>query len=65
MKHCDAVRILDRVKDGWLFSESTISRALFMTGDLDEHELERMDARMRGSRMGDALQEKAPRGWTQ
>lgn len=34
MNHQQAMRILDRVRDGWDYPASIINQALMMTGDL-------------------------------
>lgn len=36
MSHKDAMRILDRLKDGWSYPAKIVDEALRMTGDLDE-----------------------------
>ena len=36
MTHQEAMRILDKVKDGQPYPEHIINRALQLTGDLDE-----------------------------
>jgi hypothetical protein len=35
MTHKQAMRILDRIKDGWDYPESIVTEALRMTGDLE------------------------------
>ena len=34
MSHKQAMRILDRIKDGWGYPASIVNQALIMTGDL-------------------------------
>lgn len=34
MTHEQAMRILDRVREGWDYPESIVNQALMMTGDL-------------------------------
>ena len=36
MSWTDAMRILDRLKDGWSYPEKIVDQALRMTGDLCE-----------------------------
>ena len=57
MTHDQATQILDQHKEGThVYSVLTISRALWMTGDLDE-----LDAGMRGQGMaGEIRQKKSP-----
>lgn len=35
MSHAEAMRILDRLKDGWSYPEKIVDEALRLTGDLD------------------------------
>jgi hypothetical protein len=36
MNYETAIRILDRLKDGWSYPQKIVDEALRMTGDLDE-----------------------------
>ena len=38
-----AKQILDRARDGELYPVAVVNRALFATGDIDQHELERVN----------------------
>lgn len=53
-----AKTILDRVRDGMEYSPFVINQALFLTGDLDEHQYARMDEELRGKRMDSTTQAK-------
>lgn len=37
MSHAEAMRILDRLKDGWSYPAKIVDEALRMTGDLGEN----------------------------
>ena len=49
MNHFEATKLLDRFKDGTEYPLSVINRALFLTGDIDGHQLSRMDGGDRGA----------------
>lgn len=57
MTHEQAHKILDRIKDGWLYPEFIVNQALWLTGDLDAHEA------MRGERLAQALPGKGSAAW--
>ena len=57
MNTIDANRILDEVRDGADYSEAVITKALFMTGEISEHEFGRMEGRVRGPGMDSPIQE--------
>lgn len=57
MNTMQASKILDQVREGADYSEATITRALFMVGEIDEHEFRRMESGMRSPRMDCAVQE--------
>lgn len=65
MNMLDARKILDSLKDGAAYPLHTINQALEMTGDLNERQMERIHAGMRGERMDNAIQETLPRVWCQ
>ena len=43
MTPSQAKQILDRARDGELYPVAVVNRALFATGDIDQHELERVN----------------------
>ena len=43
MTPSQAKQILDRLRDGELYPVAVVNRALFATGDIDQHELERVN----------------------
>lgn len=49
MSHYEATKLLDRFKDGTEYPLSVVNRALFLTGDIDGHQLSRMDGGNRGA----------------
>lgn len=57
MNTIQAHRILDQVRDGADYSEATITRALFMVGEIDEHEFRRMESGVRSPGMDCTVQE--------
>jgi len=63
MNAIQAKMILDRVREGWDYSEATITRAFFMTGEISEHELRTMESGMRSPGMGCPLQEAGDGAW--
>ena len=54
MNHEQATKILDKLRDGWQFSEFVTLRALELTGDYDPE---------RSQRMGETLSEKDDGAW--
>lgn len=56
MNTIQAMKILDRVREGASYSEATITKALFIVGEIDEHEFGKMESGMRSPGMGSALQ---------
>lgn len=48
MNTLQAMKILDQVREGADYSEATITRALFLVGEIDEHEFRGMESGMRG-----------------
>ena len=57
MNAIQAKMILDRVRDGWDYSEATITRAFFMTGEISEHEFRAMEGGMRSPGVGGPIPE--------
>ena len=56
MNTSQAERILDQVRDGADYSRFAVTHALFLVGEIDEHEFERMARRMRSAGMDGPLQ---------
>lgn len=56
MNTIQANKILDQVRGGMDYSEATITRALFMAGEIDEHEFRRMESGLRSPRMDCPIQ---------
>lgn len=63
MNAVQAKTILDRVRDGWDYSEATITRALFMTGEISEHQFGAMAGGMRSPGMGEPIPEAGAGVW--
>jgi len=63
MNAIQAKMILDRVREGWDYSEATITRAFFITGEISEHELRAMEGRMRSPGVGCPLQDTGDGIW--
>lgn len=63
MNAIQAKMILDRVRDGWDYSEATITRAFFMIGEISEHEFRAMEGGMRSPGVGGPLQEAGNGAW--
>lgn len=63
MNAIQAKMILDRVRDGWDYSEATITKALFMTGEISEHQFGAMEGGMRSPRLVEPLQETINGTW--
>ena len=63
MNAIQAKMILDRVRDGWDYSEATITRAFFMTGEISEHEFRAMEGGMRSTGVGGPLPETGAGIW--
>jgi hypothetical protein len=63
MNAIQAKMILDRVREGWDYSEATITRAIFMTGEISEHEFRAMEGGMRSPGVGCPLQDPGPGVW--
>lgn len=57
MNTIEANRILDAVRDGADYSQAVITKALFMTGEIDEHQFGRMAGRVRSPGMDSPVQE--------
>lgn len=43
MTHEQAHKILDRLKEGWIYPATIVNVALWLTGDLDAHEAVRSE----------------------
>jgi|Laugrespbdmm15dd_1035085.scaffolds.fasta_scaffold48456_2 hypothetical protein len=56
MSHYEATKILDKIKDGADYTLATINQALFLTGDIDEHQFSRMDGSYGSAGMDCAIQ---------
>lgn len=65
MNYLEAQKILDAVRDGVAYPLATINKALEMTGDLDERQIQRIHAGMRGERMDYPLQKTGTGVWCQ
>jgi hypothetical protein len=63
MNVIQAKMILDRVREGWDYSETTINRAFFMTGEISEYEFRAMEGGMRSPGLVDPLQETINGTW--
>lgn len=63
MNAIQAKMILDRVREGWDYSEATITRAFFMTGEISEHEFRAMEGGMRSTGVGGPLPETGAGIW--
>lgn len=63
MNAIQAKMILDRVRDGWDYSEATITRAFFMTGEISEHEFRAMEGGMRSPGVGGPIPEAGAGVW--
>ena len=63
MNAIQAKMILDRVREGWDYSEATITRAFFMTGEISEHEFRAMEGGMRSPGVGCPLQNPGTGVW--
>lgn len=57
MNTLQAMKILDQVRGGADYSEATITRALFLVGEIDEHEFRGMESGMRSPGMDCPFQE--------
>ena len=56
MSHYEAIKILDRIKDGANYSLATINQALFLTGDIDGYQFSGMDGSYGSAGMDCAIQ---------
>lgn len=65
MNTLQAMKILDQVREGADYSEATITRALFMVGEINEQQYTAMATGMRSQRMDGAVQEKVIGAWPQ
>lgn len=65
MNTIQANKILDQVRGGADYSEATITKALFLVGEIDEHQYRAMEGGMRSPGMDCALQEAGTGAWTQ
>ena len=48
MTPAQAKQILDRLRDGELYPVAVVNRALFASGDIDQHQLEKLNGILRG-----------------
>lgn len=64
MNTIEAMKILDAVRDGADYSETVITRALFLTGEISEDEFGRMASGMRSEGMDCAVQKTNDGTWT-
>jgi hypothetical protein len=63
MNAIQAKTILDRVRDGWGYSEFTIMKAFFMTGEISEQEFRAVESGMRSPGMDGTLQHTGKGTW--
>lgn len=64
MNAVQAKTILDQVRDGWDYSEATITRALFMTGEISEHQFGAMAGGVRSPGMDDPIRKTRTGIWS-
>lgn len=63
MNVIQAKMILDRVREGWDYSEVTITKALFMTGEISEQHTGAVAGGMRSAGMDNPVRETSAGAW--
>lgn len=63
MNAIQAKTILDRVREGWDYSEATITKAFFMTGEISEHQFGAVAGGVRSPGVDDPIRKTSAGAW--